>query len=140
MIRNFNSLANTKMKKKALQILEAGLIAAEPKNFLKFYINKNEIHIGKYRKILSNYEKILVVSYGKAADSMAKFVSEIVDVSQGIVVIPKYTKSCLTNKNFKVFYSGHPVPNKESVRAGNAVLKFVNNRSNKDLKIGRAHV
>ena len=66
---------------------------------------------------------------------MAKSVSEIVDVSQGIVVIPKYAKSCLTNKNFKIFYSGHPVPNKESVRAGKAVLKFVNNRSNKDLII-----
>ena len=102
---------------------------------MKIFINKNEIHIGKSSIILSNYEKILVVSYGKAADSMAKYVSEIVDVSQGIVVIPKYAKSCLTNKNFKVFYSGHPVPNKESVRAGKAVLKFVNNRSNKDLII-----
>ena len=134
-IQNFKSLATNNAKKNALQILEAGLTAAEPKNFLKFYINKNEIHIGKYRKILSNYEKILVVSYGKAADSMAKYVSEIVDVSRGIVVIPEYAKSCLTNKNFKVFYSGHPIPNKESVRAGKAVLKFVNNRSNKDLII-----
>jgi len=134
-IQNFKPLATNKAKKNALQILEAGLTTAEPKNFLKFFINKNEIHIGKSSIILSNYEKILVVSYGKAADSMAKYVSEIVDVSQGIVVIPKYTKSCLTNKNFKVFYSGHPVPNKESVRAGKAVLKFVNNRSNKDLII-----
>lgn len=134
-IQNFKPLATNKAKKNALQILEAGLTAAEPKNFLKFYINKNEIHIGKYRKILSNYEKILVVSYGKAADSMAKYVSEMVDVSQGIVVIPEYAKSCLTNKNFKVFYSGHPIPNKESVRAGKAVLKFINNRSNKDFII-----
>ncbi|SVD33041.1 uncharacterized protein METZ01_LOCUS385895, partial [marine metagenome] len=30
MIKNFNSLANTEVKKKALQILEAGLTAAEP--------------------------------------------------------------------------------------------------------------
>ena len=134
-IQNFKSLATNKAKKNALQILEAGLDAADPKNFLRFFINKNEIHIGKNHIILSNYEKILVVSYGKAADSMAKFVSEIIDVSEGIIVIPKYTKSCLTNKKFKVFYSGHPVPNKESVSAGKAVLKFVNNRSNKDLII-----
>ena len=134
-IKNFKSLAVSKAKKNALKILEAGLVAAEPKNFLKFFISKKEIQIGKNRIILSNYEKILVVSYGKAADSMAKFVSELVDVSQGIVVIPKYAKSCLTDKNFKIFYSGHPLPDRESVRAGKAVLKFVNNCSNKDLII-----
>ena len=134
-IKNFKSLATSKAKKNTLQILEAGLSKAEPKNFLKFFISKKEIQIGKNRIILSNYEKILVVSYGKAADSMAKFVSELVDVSQGIVVIPKYAKSCLTDKNFKIFYSGHPIPDKESVRAGKAVLKFVNNSSNKDLMI-----
>ena len=134
-IKNFKSLATSKAKKNTLQILEAGLSKAEPKNFLKFFISKKEIQIGKNRIILSNYEKILVVSYGKAADSMAKFVSELVDVSQGIVVIPKYAKSCLTDKNFKIFYSGHPIPDKESVRAGKAVLKFVNNSSNKDLII-----
>ena len=134
-IQNFKSLGTSKAKKNALQILEAGLDTAEPKNFLKFFITKNEIHIGKNRVILSNYEKILVVSYGKAADSMAKFVSELVYVSQGIVVIPKYIKSCLTNKNFRIFYSGHPIPDKESVRAGKAVLKFVNSCSNKDIII-----
>ena len=134
-IQNFKSLGTSKAKKNALKILEAGLSTAEPKNFLKFFINKNEIHIGKSCIILSNYEKIFVVSYGKAADSMAKFVSELLNVSQGIVVIPKYTKSRLTDKNFKIFYSGHPLPDRESVRAGKAVLKFVNNCSNKDLII-----
>jgi len=47
MIKNFNSLANTKVKKKALQILEVGLTAAEPKNFLKEFVSKNHISTGK---------------------------------------------------------------------------------------------
>ena len=135
LINNFKSLATTKAKKDALQILEAGLAASEPKKFLRNFVKKNEINVGKIHLILSNYEKILVVSYGKAADLMAEFVSEKVNVSQGIIVIPKYTKSHFTNKNFKIFYSGHPVPDRESVRAGKAVLKFVNNCSNKDLVI-----
>jgi len=45
MIKNFNLLANTKVKKKALQILEAGLTAAEPKNFLKSFVGKNHIRL-----------------------------------------------------------------------------------------------
>ena len=52
MIKNFNSLANTKVKKKALQILEAGLTAAEPKNFLKSFVGKNHIQLGKNRIFL----------------------------------------------------------------------------------------
>jgi len=132
MIKNFNSLSNTKVKKKALQILEAGLTAAEPKNFLKSFVGKNHIRLGKNRIFLSNYEKIFVVAYGKAADSMAEYVSEKINISKGIVVIPKYTKSLLVSKKFNIFYSGHPLPDKESVRAGKTILEFVNNCSKGD--------
>ena len=132
LIQNFNSLANTKVKKKALQILEVGLAIAQPKNFLKTFVNKNHIMLGKNRVILSNYGKIFVVAYGKAADSMAEYVSEKINVSQGIVVVPKYTKSSIVSKKFKIFYSGHPLPDKESVRAGKAIRRFVNNCSKGD--------
>ena len=132
MIKNFNSLANTEVKKKALKILEAGLAAAQPKNFLKAFVNKNYILLGKNRVPLSNYRKIFVVAYGKAADSMAEYVSKKIKVSKGIVVIPKYTKSSIVSKKFSVFYSGHPLPDKESVRAGKTVLEFVNNCSKGD--------
>jgi len=132
MIKNFNSLANTKVKKKALQILEAGLTAAEPKNFLKQFVSKNHISLGKNRIFLSNYGKIFVVAYGKASDSMAEYVSKKINVSQGIVVIPKHTKSSIVSKKFKIFYSGHPLPDKESVRAGKAVRELVNNCSKRD--------
>jgi len=103
MIKNFNSLANTKVKKKALQILEVGLTAAEPKNFLKEFVSKNHISLGKNRIFLSNYGKIFVVAYGKASDSMAEYVSKKINVSQGIVVIPKHTKSSIVSKKFKIF-------------------------------------
>ena len=132
MIKNFSSLANTQVKKKALQILETGLTAAQPKNFLKTFVNKNHIFLGKNRIFLSNYEKIFVIAYGKAAGSMAEYVSEKINVTQGIVVVPEYIKSPSIGKKFKIFYSGHPLPSKESVRAGKAVQEFVNNRSKGD--------
>ena len=110
MIKNFNLLVNTEVKKKALQILEAGLTAAEPKNFLKGIVSKRHIQLGKKRIILSNYGKIFVVAYGKASDSMAEYVSKQINVSKGIVVVPKHTKSSIVNKKFKIFYSGHPLP------------------------------
>ena len=91
MIKNFNSLANTKVKKKALQILEMGLAAAQPKNFLKTVVNKNYILLGKSRVFLPNYGKIFVIAYGKAADSMASSVDSLTKIKGGIVVIPKGT-------------------------------------------------
>ena len=42
MIKNYTSLANTKIKKQALQILEVGLTSAQPKNFLKKFINNDK--------------------------------------------------------------------------------------------------
>ncbi len=132
MIKNFDSLANTKVKKIALQILEAGLSSAQPKNYLKAFVNKNQILLGKNPIHLSNYKRIFVVAYGKAADSMLGYVSKKINISEGMVVVPKYTKPSLNSKKFKIFYSGHPLPNKESVRAGKAVQKLVNRCSNED--------
>ena len=132
MIKNFNSLANTEVRKKALLILESGLSSAQPKNFLKSFVSKNHILLGKNQVVLSNYKRIFVVAYGKAADSMAEYVSKKINISQGIAIVPKYTKTSLSSKKFKIFYSGHPLPNRESVRAGKSVQKFVNGCSNDD--------
>ena len=121
MIKNFHSLANTNVKKNALRILEVGLTAAQPKNFLKKFINNNSIIVGKNRIILSDYGKIFVVAYGKAADSMTNYVSDRINVSGGIVVIPKYTKPSFISKKFEIFHSGHPLPDRESVNAGKTV-------------------
>ena len=132
MIKNFNSLANTALKKKALKILDAGLISAQPKNFLKEFVKKNYIHLGKNQIFLPDYENVFLVAYGKAADSMAEYVSRRIDISQGIIVIPRNTNLLFHNKKFKVFHSGHPLPDRESVRAGKAVLKLTKNCSKDD--------
>jgi len=46
-IQNFKSLATSESKKIALQILETGLRAANPNNFLKTLVNENQIQIGR---------------------------------------------------------------------------------------------
>ena len=134
-IQNFKSLATTESKKIALQILETGLRAANPNNFLKTLVNENQIQIGKNQLILSDYEKIFVVAYGKAADTMAKYVSDKIKISRGIVVIPKGFKSLIDDKKFQVFFSGHPLPNRESVKASKAIFQLVDNCSINDLVI-----
>ena len=132
MIKNIDLLANTKMERKALQILESGLMAAQPKNFLKKSVHQNYILLGKNRIVLSKYRKIFVVAYGKAASSMAEYVVKKINISKGIIVIPKYTKSSLSSKKFVIIHAGHPIPDRESVKAGKIVQKFVESCSKED--------
>ena len=132
MIKNFDLLANTKMEGNALQILESGLMAAQPKNFLKKSVHQNYILLGKNRIVLSKYRKIFVVAYGKAASSMAEYVVKKINISKGIVVIPKNTKSSLISKKFVIIHAGHPIPDRESVKAGKIVQKFVESCSKED--------
>ena len=132
MIKNIDLLANTKMERKALQILESGLMAAQPKNFLKKSVYQNYILLGKNRIVLSKYRKIFVVAYGKAASSMAEYVVKKINISKGIIVIPKYTKSSLSSKKFVIIHAGHPIPDRESVKAGKIVQKFVESCSKED--------
>ena len=132
MIKNFDLLANTKIERKALQILESGLMAAQPKNFLKKYVHQNYISLGKDRIVLSKYRKIFVVAYGKAASSMAEYVVKKINISKGIVVIPKNTKSSLISKKFVIIHAGHPIPDRESVKAGKIIQKFVESCSKED--------
>ena len=132
MIKNIDLLANTKMERKALQILESGLMAAQPKNFLKKSVHQNYILLGKNRIVLSKYRKIFVVAYGKAASSMAEYVVKKINISKGIVVIPKNTKSSLNSKKFVIIHAGHPIPDRESVKAGKIVQKFVESCSKED--------
>ena len=132
MIKNIDLLANTKMERKALQILESGLMAAQPKNFLKKSVHQNYILLGKNRIVLSKYRKIFVVAYGKAASSMAEYVVKKINISKGIVVIPKNTKSSLISKKFVIIHAGHPIPDRESVKAGKIVQKFVESCSKED--------
>jgi len=132
MIKNFDLLANTKIERKALQILESGLLAAQPKNFLKKYVHQNYISLGKNRIVLSKYRKIFVVAYGKAASTMTEYVVKKINISKGIVVIPKNTKSSLISKKFVIIHAGHPIPDRESVKAGKIIQKFVESCSKED--------
>lgn len=134
-IQNYSVLAKDPGIAKGLQILTAGLESAMPQKELKKIFNSNTIQIGKKRIKLSDYDSIHLVSFGKAANSMAKTVNSILKIKNGIIVVPKGTKSVIKNKKFKIFKSGHPIPNQTSVTAAKSILKFVNQRKPGELVI-----
>lgn len=134
-IQNYEELATNFRKKHALDILEVGLEAANPEKFLRKFVKQNKIIIEKKSLKLSNYQNIFLVSFGKAAGSMANTINSLIKIKGGIIVLPNRTKLQLSNKKFLIFTTGHPVPNTSSLKAAKAILQFLQKRKKSDFVI-----
>jgi len=134
-IQNFKELAITDKKKDCLEILEAGLQAANPENIISKYVTPNEIRIGDKSIKISEYSNIYSVAFGKAGDTMTRALNAIVPIKSGIIVIPKGSKSKIKGKKFQIFNSRHPKPDQTSVKAAKEVMKFVQNKRSDELVI-----
>ena len=102
-IQNFNELATSDKKKDCLEILEAGLEAANPENIIPKYVTPDEIKIGGKSIKIRKYSNIYSVAFGKAGDSMTRALNAIIPIKSGIVVIPKGSKSRIKGKKFQIF-------------------------------------
>ena len=134
-IQNFDELAITEKKKECLEILESGLQAANPDNIVSKYVTSNEIKINGEVFNISKYSNIYTVAFGKAADSMTRAINSIITIKSGIIVIPKGSKAKIKSKKFQIFNSGHPKPDKTSVKAAKEIMKFVHNKKKDELII-----
>ena len=92
------------------------------------------LRIGKDVYDLDSFERTLVVSIGKAGHSMAEALSNIVDGGlTGIVDCPNAPPAQLFG--FQYFTGGHPLPNEDSLRAGDAILRLVAGSSPRTLLV-----
>jgi len=83
---------------------------------------------------LRAFERILVVSIGKAGHSMAEVFANIVDMGlTGIIAAPTAPPAQLFG--FRYFIGGHPLPNDDSLRAGDAILRLVHELSPETLAV-----
>jgi glycerate 2-kinase len=121
LILNKHDLLNKKTAD-ALKIIESGLAAAIPNNHINKVVRKNKIITRHKTFDLSKYETIHVVAVGKAADSMAAAVSKRINVDVGLVVIPRNYAPLRLGKQFTIIRAGHPLPNRESIRAAKAII------------------
>ena len=134
-IQNFEDLATSEKKRECLEILEAGLKAADPENIIPKFVTPEEIKIQGQILKLSGFSNIYTVAFGKAGDSMTRALNEIIPIKSGIIVIPKGSKSKIKSKKFQIFNSGHPKPDQTSVKAAKEVTKFLQNRREGELVV-----
>lgn len=83
---------------------------------------------------LKSYARVFVVSMGKAAHRMAEVLARQVGPTvEGIIADPNRHPYQLAG--YRYFQGGHPQPNEESVRAGEAILKALSGLNEQSLAI-----
>src|SRR5437016_9824744 len=83
---------------------------------------------------LDSYSRIFVISIGKAAHSMLIALHEQAgERFEGIVASP--VEPAFQIRGFRYFLGGHPMPNAESIRAAEAMLKSLNGLNENSLAI-----
>ena len=82
------------------------------------------LSVAKYGYDLHQYSRVAVVSIGKAGHTMAEALSQIVgEPLTGIVSCPVKPASPVAGLEY--FRGGHPLPNEESLQAGEAILRLL---------------
>jgi len=135
MLKTNYKLKNDKKIHDVINILDEGLLHANPQIGLKQYFFKNKIKFGKSVINLSKFDNVHLVAIGKAADSMAQFVSSKIDFRSGIIVIPSKQNVLFHKKDIRYFKAGHPLPNTTSLKAGKYIKNFIDSTTKNDFVI-----
>src|SRR5690242_3974627 len=83
---------------------------------------------------LDSYNRVLVVSIGKAAHSMVNAL-EMQAGSRFEGIVAGSVQPANQLHNFRYFCGGHPAPNADSIRAADAILKSLNTLNASSLAI-----
>ena len=114
-------------------LLQTGLSAAKPEQYLKKYIKCGKLVAGKKSFHLSKYDSVWLVSVGKAADVMAKFVHRTIHPAGGVIIVPQNYTPRFLHKHYRIIKAGHPTPNKNSTLAAKAIILLLQNAKKNDL-------
>jgi glycerate 2-kinase len=124
------------MRQRARQIFDHALSQCSiPKAFAKILrCSDGNFYAGTHQYDLTQFSGLTVISIGKAGHSMAEaFVQIIPNAAGGIIACPVHQSSPVGG--FRYFYGGHPLPNEDSLQAGNAILELLQSLPKRSLAL-----
>jgi glycerate-2-kinase len=135
-IKNIKQLAQTKQRKRLLEVLELGYQAINLRNVLKnkLRVSGGKLFIGGKKINLKKYDKIAVCGIGKCSLAAAEYLEKILGprISGGMVIDVK-SKNL---KKIKVIKGSHPLPSIGNTKATEKMLRFIKSLNpKKDLLI-----
>ncbi len=135
LIKNYSSIATTKLRRDALSILEAGLCAIETQQAVHQVVScKNDmLKIGEKSYRLKSFRRIFVVGIGKASLEAAKALEQVLGdrITDGIILDVKKGKL----RHMKSLMGTHPFPSSENIRATGEIAGLLKSVDSQDLII-----
>jgi glycerate-2-kinase len=134
-IKNYRSIATTKLRQDALDIFEQGMAAIKTEAALRrnFAVNGTNLKVGSRVYNLKNFEKIFVVGCGKASFEAARVLEKMLGkrITTGAVIDVKQGKL----RHIKSFAGTHPFPSAKNLQATGQIVAILKNAGPKDLVI-----
>ena len=115
------------MRDRAREMFECALLECSiPRAFSKQVVyDRGDLRLGNDVYALGSFSRTLIVSIGKAGHTMAEAFANTAGTGlMGIIACPNAPPAQLPG--FRYFLGGHPLPNEESLRAGDAILRLLN--------------
>jgi glycerate-2-kinase len=134
-IKNFDRLATSVLRRQALEIAEAGLGAINTKEAVKRTVGYNQkkqiLEVAGTRYQLQNFERVMCIGFGKAAfDAVSELQSILSDkITCGYVIDLK--EGNLGNITCKI--GTHPYPTKINIQATKELMAMLSSCTQKDL-------
>jgi glycerate-2-kinase len=136
-IKNFDRLATSSLRKQALEIVEAGFFAIDTKAAVQKVVRYNQskqiLWAASKKYFLSDYERVMCVGFGKAAFNAVSELQLILSdrITCGYVIDLK--EGSLGNITCKI--GTHPYPTKINIDATKELLAMLSSCTEKDLVI-----
>jgi len=133
MIKNYDELATTPLRRDALDILETAYEAVNTKNIIKNTLVKSDgtVKIQDVEFKLEDYDRLFFVGIGKCAVDAAAAIEDILGdkITDGVVIDQKAG----VFKKIRSFVGTHPYPSEQNVTAAKEVVTMLSKLTDKDL-------
>jgi glycerate 2-kinase len=125
-IKNWDHLATSELRRHALQIIEAGIIRVLPDTIMQTAVGfkRSSKTLSVNNDIFPINGRLFIVGGGKASGLMAQTLENILGIDaieSGLVVEKASPKEFKTHK-IKIVRAGHPIPDNRGVRAVSQML------------------
>jgi hydroxypyruvate reductase/glycerate 2-kinase len=134
-IKNKKELSTSIIRKKSLDIIEAGINSVMPKNVMRNQIKvKGSMLTIKNRKFnLNKFRDIYVIGFGKSSSLMAEEIENILKnkITKGIVISTKKARL----RRIKLEIGTHPFPSLKNVNATKRIVNLLKKLDRRDLVI-----
>jgi glycerate 2-kinase len=118
------------------RVLAAALDAADPKVAVQRYLQRDgdTLYIDRQPYDLQAFDRVFLISIGKAGVAMASAAAEMVRdcLSDGVIVVKDAPREEL-DLPLRVIVAGHPIPDDRSLFAGEAIAGLLASLSSRDL-------